>query len=115
MFEPRDFLAMVRAMGRQVTLRKEGASSYDPATDTTTATPADTLVDAALQTSTAEWQAGRLVRVDGQTALIPSHGLAVAPAENDLIIDGGVEWRILSIRDHKPGGTRVGWLCRLGG
>jgi hypothetical protein len=114
-FEPTAFRDLVRALGREAVLRKVVAGEYDPATDTTTDTTADTTIDAAFQTSTSEWVNGTLVRVDGNTCLIPAYGLAVVPEANDRIIDGAVAWRILSIRDHKPGGARIGWFCRIGG
>lgn len=114
MLEAGDFAELVTASGRSITLRKVTQATYDPATDSYgTDTTADTAVNAVIQNTMMRWRDGALVRVDERTALISARGLAVAPEENDLLVDGSVEYRVMTIREHKPGDVLLGWNVSL--
>lgn len=115
MLEAADFADLVAASGRSVTLRKVTQAAYDPLTDSFgTDTTTNTTVVAVIQNSMMRWRDGALVRVDERTALIAALGLAVAPEENDLLVDGASEYRVVTIREHKPGDALLGWNVSLG-
>lgn len=100
-------LRLLTKFGQAVTLRKQTAGAYDPATGTAAITTSDTTGNAAvLEFSNGErYQAGTTIQEGDKKALL--NAIAVTPAPNDLLIVGSATWTILSIKTLAPAGTVV--------
>jgi hypothetical protein len=100
-------LRLLTKFGQPVTLRKQTAGAYDPATGTATITTSDTAGNAAiLEFSDGErYQAGTTIQEGDKKALL--NAAAVTPAPNDLLIAGSVTWTVLGVKTLAPAGTVV--------
>jgi len=100
-------LAILLEFGRDVTLRKNVAGVYDPATSGATAS---TPTDKVLRGAVFDFPAGRtteradLIQKDDKRLILQA---GTAPANEDQILIGGVAYRIVSFEEVAPDGTPV--------
>lgn len=98
--------------GRGMTLTVPGASTYDPATATTTATPVDhactgvLLPPGAMVGSGFTFGPDVLVRAQG-LAFIGASGLAATPAPGCKLTIGTETWRVIGSDTLAPAGVAV--------
>lgn len=95
--------ADIAAAGRNVILRRTSANVYDPATDTMVTAETDLTVKAVV-TDYSQYQTdGTIVQAGDKRMLIAALALTSAPALNDIIIDGAVQYRIVDFKTVQPG------------
>lgn len=108
-------LRLLQKFGQAVTLRKQTAGAYDPATGAATVTTSDysatgVFLDYKLQNSGQALE-NSMVQV-GDKKLLLSPDVTSAPDVDDLIIGQGT-WRIVNIKAVNPSGTPVLYELQL--
>ena len=98
---------LLQELGQAITLRKQAAGTYDPATGAAAVTPADTTgVGVALSFNDQRRTFGR---VDGTAVQVGDRRVlwrgATAPAPGDQLLIGGVAWAVLAADQLNPAGT----------
>lgn len=98
-------LRMISEKGRSVTIRRPDAGqSYDPANDTMSAgAPEEVVIKVVFTGFKINEVDGELIRREDKRVLIAAAALPFAPAQSDLLIDGGVEYSIINTETVQPG------------
>jgi hypothetical protein len=105
-------LKLLTKFGRSVTLRKQTAGAYDPATSGATVTNTDytgtgALFDFNERILGTQFENGTSVQMGDKYLLLASSGITVAPVPNDLLIFGSDTWTVLNVKIIAPAGTAV--------
>jgi hypothetical protein len=105
-------LKLLTKFGRSVTLRKQTAGAYDPATSGATVTNTDytgtgALFDFNERILGTQFENGTSVQMGDKYLLLASSGITVAPVPNDLLIFGSDTWTVLNVKTIAPAGTAV--------
>lgn len=100
-------LRQIADKGRNVTLRRDAAGTYNPASDTFTAGDEDNETVKAVITDYHDRQIdGEIIMRGDRRAIIAASGLT-APDKGDVIVDGSDQYRIINIETVKPGDTAL--------
>lgn len=108
-------LKLLQNFGQAVTLRKQTAGAYDPATGSATVTTADhagtgVLLDYKLVNSGQMLENSMVQAGDKKLLLAPD--IAATPEPDDLVIAQGT-WRIVNVKAVNPAGTVVLYELQL--
>lgn len=95
--------------GGKLTLTRTTQGSYDPATGSFTSTSNTTTQgNGAVTNFTSEERARSNIRADAKKILFTAKGLSIEPTVKDTITTlDGIEYKIINIREVKPGATNV--------
>lgn len=105
-------LRLLTKFGRTVTLRKQTAGAYDPATSSSTVTTTDytgtgALFDFNERLLGTQFADGQTYQVGDKKLLLAPAGITTDPAPGDLLIFGSDTWTVLNIKTLEPAGTPV--------
>lgn len=103
--------------GRAVTIRRQTAGAYDPATGSATVTTADesghgAIFDFGLHQAGTQFAAGSMI-LSGDKQLLLSPTGVTEPKPGHLAIVGADTWNIVSVKTTAPAGTAVLYECQL--
>jgi hypothetical protein len=97
---------MIADKGRSVTLRRS-ANTYNPATDTYTASSTDFTVKAVFTEFRQSEIDATLIKRGDKKLLIAAADLSSAPEPNDIIIDGSTQYRVIDLMSVEPGDAAI--------
>lgn len=105
-------LRLLTKFGRSVTLRKQTAGAYNPATSSATITNTDytgtgALFDFNERVLGTQFADGTTVEQGDKFLLLAPSGITVAPEPNDLLIFGSDTWNVMNVKTVAPAGTPV--------
>jgi hypothetical protein len=109
---------LLRNFGKNVTVRKQVAGTYDPATSSAAITNVDTTAKGALLNYTRmqygqHTEAGTLIQVGDKKLLLSPVNLTSDPTASDLIIAGGFTWNIIDVKTLRPADVTVLYEIQL--
>lgn len=106
--------ALLSEFGQRVTLTKNSAGAYNPATGSATVTSvAQSTVGAVLEFADGVTNfAGALVTKDSKRVLLSTVGID-APAVDDTIAAGGKTYTVLQVKATRPAGVPVLYECMV--
>jgi hypothetical protein len=105
-------LRLLIRFGRSVTLRKQAAGAYDPATSSSTITTTDYTGQGALfdfneHTIGQQYGDGVTVLMGDKNLLLAPSGITAAPVPGDLLIFGSDTYQVMRVKAVAPAGTVV--------
>lgn len=99
---------MIAEFGRSVTLRRNSEGTYNPATD---AISGATTTDVAVQAVFTEFKQkdidGTLIQQGDKQVLVAAAALTSPPENNDILVDGSDQYRIIELMAIQPGDTAL--------
>lgn len=99
---------MIAEFGRSVVLRRNNEGVYNPLTDTVTGSNATDITISAVFTDFKEKDIdGTLILRGDKQVLFAAVSLVPAPENNDILIDGADEYRIIELMAIQPGDTAL--------
>lgn len=104
---------LIRKKGRAITLRRSittpGEKPYDPPV----VTSEDYETTGVFLFGVKENRSGEIIEQENETVMVPAFDLPILPATDDVVIDGGVQRVILSVRATKPGDEAIFYRIEL--
>ena len=99
---------IIERYGRSVVLRRNNEGTYNPATDTITgASTTDVSVIAVFTDFEQDEIDGTLIVRGDKKAVIAAGSLNSPPENNDILIDGSDQYRIVQLMAVQPGDTAL--------
>jgi hypothetical protein len=111
-----DVLAALQEDGFAVTLRRQIADTYNPATGgytggTTTDYPAQALISSQSMPQSGNtgerYFDGTLTKTGDKILMLAASGLAVTPQPGDRLIVSGIIWQVVALITTEPGGVAL--------
>lgn len=105
-------LKLLTRFGRTVTLRRQVAGAYDPATGSATVTTTDytgkgAIFDFDERRLGTVFAPGSTIQMGDKYLLLAPDGITVAPAPGDFLIFGSDTWNIVNKKSVEPAGIVV--------
>ena len=96
----------IEEYGRTITLRRNNEGSYDAATDTMVGASVSDVSVKVLFTEYRQNEIDNTIILRGdKKVLIAATSLSFAPEHNDIIIDGGTQYKVINLSTVQPGDT----------
>ena len=105
-----DVSRLLEDFGSDLTLTRQAAGAYNPATGTMAATtPVNHTIRGVFINYTDANVDGTVVRMGDRRLLVSAKGAAVAPQINDLV--SGLQ--VIDVRTIAPNGVAIAWACQM--
>ena len=103
--------SLIAKFGKDVTVRRTTAGTYDAVTETTTgAVSTDTVTKGIEQTIKSELIDGTRIKTGDRLFVL---GNSFAPTVDDDVLIGAVAWSIINVRPVSPAGTDLVYFVQV--
>lgn len=111
----KDLARLIDDIGRAITLRKNTAGVYNPATSAATNTTADHAAKGLLLDYHNRERDGTQIKAGDRKAVFKVLGLTGVPAQGDFVIADTKEYRIIDVRIIEESGAAIAYICQIRG
>ena len=103
---------LLAEFGQAITIRVQTAGEYNPETGTSAITTVDTVGNGCVFDYGTNAIDGTMIAQGDKQLLLSPVGMA-EPGVDDLVLVGGVSWRITRVKSIAPAGVAVIYDCNL--